>query len=543
MVKITKLLSATLAVSLLITGCSAKGDKTEGGKAKNSSKDYQLTNVSFPLKEKVTLKMLTNSAPLAPKNPNEKLIFQRLEKETNVHIDWINYTYDQFGDKKNLLLASGDLPDALFVAGMSDADLLKYAKQGVIIPVEDLIDKYMPNLKKIYDKYPQYKAAVTASDGHMYSFPWIEELGAGKESIHSVNDMAWINKKWLDKLGLQIPKTTDELEKTLIAFKNNDPNGNGQQDEIPISFIGVSGNEGPQYLYGAFGIGDNNDHTVVTNDGKIVYTRTDSGYKEAMKYMNKLQTQGLIDPEAFTQDWATYVAKGKGERYGLYFSWDRANITGDNEDYVLLPPLKGPNGDQNVTRTNNYGFDRGRSVITSANKNLELTAKWIDKMYDPIQSAQNNWGTYGDDKQQNIFEMADGKLKHLPLNGTAPGELRDKTCVAGPLAVLDEYYGKYVTKPDDAAWRLELIKTLVPYMHNDNIFPLVFYTSEQADQFTKLDTQITPFGDRKTSEWITKGGVEEEWNSYLEEINKMGLKDWIGIKQKAYDDNISKTKK
>lgn len=546
MKKIKMFLSVTLATCLLFTGCTAKIDKAagkNGAKGANSSPNYKLTNVAFPLKEKKSLKMLTNSAPLAPKDPNEKLIFQRLEKETNVHIDWINYTYEQFADKKNLLLASGDFPDALFVAAMSDADLLKYSKQGVIISVEDLIDKYMPNLKKIYEEYPQYKASVTAPDGHMYSFPWIEELGAGKESIHEVNDMAWINKKWLDKLALPIPKTTDELEKTLIAFKNNDLNGNGQKDEIPMSFVGVSGNEGPQYLYGAFGMGDNNDHTLVTNDGKVVYTRTDKGYKEAIKYMNKLQTQGLIDPEAFTQDWSTFVAKGKDKRYGLYFTWDRANVSGDNEDYVLLPPLKGPNGDQNVARTNNYGFDRGRCVITSANQNLELTAKWIDKMYDPIQSPQNNWGTYGDTKQQNIFEMAGGKLKHLPLNGTAPGELRDKTCVAGPLAVLDKYYGTYVTKPDDAAWRLDLIKTLVPYMHNDNTMPLVFFTEEQTDKFTTLDTQITPYVDRKTTEWITKGGIDKEWDSYLSELNKMGLKEWISIKQKAYDDYIAKIKK
>ena len=67
-------------------------------------------------------------------------------------------------------------------------------------------------------------------------------------------------------------------------------------------------------------------------------------------------------------------------------------------------------------------------VITNANKNLEATAKWIDQLYDPIQSVQNNWGTYGDKTQQNIFEFdeAKGMLKHLPLNGTAPVELRAK---------------------------------------------------------------------------------------------------------------------
>lgn len=101
-------------------------------------------------------------------------------------------------------------------------------------------------------------------------------------------------------------------------------------------------------------------------------------------------------------------------------------------------------------------------VITSANKNLELTAKWIDQLYEPLQSVQDNWGTYGDTKQQNIFEFDEkaGMLKHLPLEGAAPVEIREKTNIAGPLAILDEYYGVYTTKPEDAAWRLDILEKI-----------------------------------------------------------------------------------
>lgn len=98
-----------------------------------------------------------------------------------------------------------------------------------------------------------------------------------------------------------------------------------------------------------------------------------------------------------------------------------------------MPPLAGPDGEVNVTRTNALGLGRGKMVVTSANKNLETTAKWVDQLYDPLQSVQNNWGTYGDDTQQNIFELdeAAGMLKHLPLEGTAPVELREKTSIGG----------------------------------------------------------------------------------------------------------------
>ncbi|GAA3334511.1 hypothetical protein GCM10020331_102750 [Ectobacillus funiculus] len=89
--------------------------------------------------------------------------------------------------KRNLAVASGDLPDAIIDAAYSDYDLLKLAKDGAIVPVEDLIEKYMPNLQKVLQDAPEYKAMMTATDGHIYSFPWIEELGSGKESIHSVD--------------------------------------------------------------------------------------------------------------------------------------------------------------------------------------------------------------------------------------------------------------------------------------------------------------------------------------------------------------------
>ena len=278
----------------------------------------------------------------------------------------------------------------------------------MIVPVEDLI-QYMPNLQAVLEKAPQYKAMMTAPDGHIYAFPWIEELGAGKESIHSVDEFPWINMEWLNKLGLEVPKTTEELKQVLIAFKTQDPNGNGEADEIPMSFIINDGGQDPHSLFGSFGLGDNWDYTVVTNDGEVKFTAADEGYKKAISCFNDLYNEGLIDIEAFEQDWNTYLSKGRDKKYGLYFTWDKGNITGMSDEYDLLAPLEGPEGQHNVTRTNGMGFDRGRMVITSADKNLEATVKWVDQLYDPVQSVQDNWGTYGDKTQQNIFEFDEDK--------------------------------------------------------------------------------------------------------------------------------------
>lgn len=524
-----------LASTIVLGACGSKNTV--------SSPDYELKKVSFPLKDKVTLKFMTSSSTLAPKDPNQKLILKRLEKETGVKIEWTNYQSD-FAEKRNLDISSGDLPDAIHNDGASDVELMSWAKQGVIVPVEDLIKKYMPNLQKVLDEKPEYKSMITAPDGHIYSFPWIEELGEGKESIHSVNDMAWINKAWLDKLGLKMPQTTDELVKVLEAFKTQDPNGNGKADEIPMSFINKPGNEDFKVLLGSFGEGDNDDHLIVSNDNKVDFTADNDSYKEGVAFMRSLQEKGLIDSEAFEQDWNTYIAKGGEDLYGVYFTWDKNNISKNKSDYEVLPVLAGPNGQKNVTRTNNVGFSRDRMVITSANKNLELTAKWIDQQYAPLQSVQNNWGTYGDKKQQNIFAFDKNQkmLKHLPLEGTAPTEIRQKTEVGGPLAILDSYYGKVTTMPDDAKWRLDILKeNYVPYMKNESIYPKIFMKEKDLDKIAQIEADMNDYIARKRAEWITKGGIDKEWESYKKELERYGLTEWLTIKQKYYDDYV-KTK-
>lgn len=526
-----KAISASLLASfMLLSACGNGGNGGSESKAPDPS-------------GKVTLNIMTQSSPLAPQDPNNKLIFKRLEEKTKVHVNWKNFTKDVFPEKRNLAMASGDLPDAIFDAGYSDYELLKLAKDGAIIPLNDLIDKYMPNFKKVLEQAPEYKTMITAPDGNIYAFPWIEEMGKGKERIQAVDAVPWINVEWLNKLGLKMPKTTEELKKVLIAFKTQDPNGNGKADEIPLSFINKPGAEDLAFLFAAFGLGENPDHAVVTNDGKVVFTPAEEGYKNAVKYIHELYKEGLIDVEAYTQDWSTYLAKGKDHKYGLYFTWDKSNVSGADNSYEVMPPVAGPDGQINVTQTNALGFHRGRMVITSDNKQLEATAKWIDQMYDPIQSVQNNWGTYGDKTQQNIFEFDEAKkmLKHLPLNGTAPVELREKTSVGGPLAILNSYFGKYTTFPDDAKERMRIVKEIMaPHMQAEHAMPSVFNSIDELDRLTSIETDLFAYVLRMRTEWYQNGKIDAEWGDYLKELDRLGLKEWLQIKQSSYDRAMKK---
>lgn len=537
------LLSIVMTASLTACGATAVAQA-------DTNPETPIEEVTFPLAETRELSFITNAPVRTEQDPNKRTIFRRMEEQTNVHIDWTCFVADQFGDKKNLALAQfGALPDGLFVAGMGDYDLLRYAKQGIIIPLENLIDKYMPNLQAVFEKYPEYRVMCTAPDGHIYSFPWIEQLGSGKEAIQAVGGISYINKKWLDYLELEIPETVEELENVLIAFRDNaDALKSAFEiigDVIPMSFIINNGDQDPAILINGFGkgYGDTGDHFTVTDEGKVIYTSVQEGYKEGIQWLHKLVEQNLVDPEAFTQDWSTYVAKGKNHRYGLCFTWDIANIDNYN-DYVMLPALAGPEGLVNVTRQNGSetsGFDRGRCVLTSNCRDTALAAAWIDQMYAPIQSAQNNWGTYGEEGTANIFEMSTNEagepmLKHMDLRDNSPVEIRENQSVNGPLAILNEYYGVYVTEPDDAKWRLDnMHETYLQDMNSQYVFPNVFMSMEDTNRVSQLDTDIKKYAEQMKASWILNGGIEEEWDTYLQKMEDYGLSEYIALKQKYFD--------
>lgn len=537
-----------LLLSAAVMALTACGSQAGTDVAVNTGEPQ---DISFPLAETEELSFITLASADSTQEPNERIIFQRMEEATNVHINWTCFVQDQFADKKNLALAKAkSLPDGLFNAEMSDYDLLRYAKQGVIIPVEDLIDTYMPNLQKVLNENPQYRTLITAADGHIYGFPWIEQLGSGKEAIQTIGGMPFINKKWLDELGLPVPTTIEELTAALKAFKENDMAGDGQT--IPMSFIINGGNEDMGILLGAFGegYGDVPDHIAVSNDKKIVYTAAQEGYKQGLAWMHELAQAGLLDPEVYTQDWSTYVAKGKAGRYGMFFTWDSANIAADMNDYIPLPALTGPDGQKNIprsSRSDSSGLARGRCVLTANCKNTALAAAWIDQMYEPVQSAQNNWGTYGEEGKFNIFEMSKNEagedmLKHMDLGSESPVEVRNAQNVGGPLAIMDSYYGTYVTCPDDAQYRLDWIRDIyVKDMHQDYVFPNIFMSQEDEDAIAKITTDLDKYVKQMKSDFVMNGDIDGKWDEYIQKLNGYGLDQYTEILQKNLDNYFEKT--
>ena len=544
---IKRVIAAALSACMVASfaGCGNKVEINDG-----TFRPVDASELEFPLKETTTLTGMISYPANTESDPNKRTIFKRLQEQTNVEIKWTAIQGDQWADKITLNMSDPNkLTDFVFTAGFSDSNLLKYADYGAIIPLEQYIDAYMPNLKSVFDKYPEYRTMCTDVNGHIWSLPWIEQLGSEKTAIQTVGNMSFINKKWLDFLNLEIPETVDEFEQVLIAFRDH---ASELQEEfgidgsiIPMSCIVNNGDQDPAILINGFGEGygdaDKDRHIAVTDDKKVICSATQEGYKKGIQWLHKLYEQKLIDPEAFTQEWSTYVSKGKSGRYGVCFSWDVANI--DNlKDWVPLPVLTADT--TNLTPQNSSftsGFDRGRCVVTSVAKNPALVCAWLDQMYAPLQSPQNNWGTYGEDDEFDIFEMGENEdgepmLKHAPLGDASPVEVREAEAVGGPLAILDEYYGKYVTCPDDAQYRLDWIKDyFTPDMHTKYVYPNVFMSREDTETLSNLQADIQKTINAKKSDWIMNGFDDADWDKYLKSLDAYGLNEYLELFQKYLD--------
>jgi putative aldouronate transport system substrate-binding protein len=526
--KVSMALVLGLTASLALTGCT--NNETTGS---DKAEKVAFNETGLPIVDKqVTLNIVSPKAALAP-DYSEMVIFDRLQEATNVKINWNNIPGDGYQEKKNLMLASGDLPDAFYASGFSDHDLIQYGQNGSIIPLEDLIDQYAPNLKKLFEQRPDLKKVVTAPDGHIYSLPRAEEM-----DLVGMPNIMFINKVWLDKLGLSMPTTLEEYHDVLKAFKEKDPNGNGKQDEIGLTFWynGWCGNEGD--LIGLFGLPDSpfeGDHRVV-RDGKVIYAAVQPEFKEAINYYNGWVKEGLIDPEVATQKTEQIFAKGKTEdpTLGSFIWWENTEVVGTDrvKDYVVLPPLKGKDGKIVIGRSNYSEYGRDAFVVTSANKNPELTMRWVDELYEPKMSAQVNWGPIGE-----IYEEdASGMLvnKELP-DGVAMGELRQKVAPGGPFVVLKEHFGSVVDMEPRAKERLAILDEYYkPHMVQEN-YPSIFFSPEELEIINTIEPEIKTFVKQKEAQWLIEGGIGKEWDAYVKQLNDMGLEKLMEVYQKGLD--------
>jgi putative aldouronate transport system substrate-binding protein len=116
-------------------------------------------------------------------------------------------------------------------------DVGTYGAGGSFIRLNELIERNSPHLKAVIQQWPVVRQAMTLPDGSIYSLPYIQP------DTLDTSVRYYINKNWLQRLGLTVPKTVDELTEVLRQFKTRDANGNGNSnDELPWAMQSTNGN-------------------------------------------------------------------------------------------------------------------------------------------------------------------------------------------------------------------------------------------------------------------------------------------------------------
>ena len=525
-------LTAVMAVSTAACGSTGGTDSASSGE------------------EQTNFSIFAGISALSPDN-SEKPLVQQMNEAMGVTIEWNCVSGDTLTEKKNLILNAGsDLPDALMAASLTDSELLTYGGNGLLIPLEDYInEETMPNLMKIVEKRPEMLATCTMPDGHIYGLPGISEMGfeytdGNTYYIGAIPQFTAINTDWLEEVGMEMPTTVDELHDVLVAFKENDVNGNGDPtDEIPLSFIFPEKNgswcAGLGTLLAPFGCTDYQaDHRAIEN-GQVYYQAASEEYKNAIAYYHDWFEEGLIDIEIFSQDSSQYIAKGNGEdpRLGVFVWWEIPEVVGEEraESYEYLPILEGPDGTYGVNLNEMGTTSHNSFSVTNACENPELLLKWVDQMYDPINSMQAIYGPIGVYWDEEPDENGCYSMRELKEGETA-GELKSKSELLGPTEQLTEDYGTYYYLEDRAQERLNDLESFwFNYVDSTEYYPSVTYTADEIEVINDKLSDIKALTEEKVAHWLRDGGIEEEWDQYLQDLDNMGLQEVVGAWQAAYD--------
>lgn len=487
-----------------------------------------LNMTGFPIvKEPITLKMM--GAKGATQGPWDQLLFfTDLEQRTGIKFEFDTPPLDAYEEKKNLVFASGAVPDVFFAGRLTTNDEITYGEQGVLIPLEELIDTYAPNLKQLMEENPSIRASITAADGHIYALPLLNNVP------RDLSPKMWINQQWLDTLGLEMPATTDELYEVLKAFKEKDPNKNGQADEIPLAFDAVTLDFLRLGMLSAFGYVD---AKVSVKDDKVVYVPMEQAYKEFLTFMNKLHAEGLVDQESFSQTSQQLTAKGNQGLLGA-FSHAGAYVVVKQEDsfhYSAIPPLTSSvNSEQMWPR--NPGITRGTYAITSQNQHPEASMRWVDYLYSYeggafLSQGPENVGWKWKDAEKTQWE------KILPEGYTNTEEFRaGKVSPAAGSTVPGKIDAEYILKLDAKhVMNLdkEVEKAYIP--HVKDVYPLVSLTVEEQKRVGILETDLDTYLDQMEAKFITGAEPLANWDQYVGTLKQIGVDELLRIHQAAYD--------
>lgn len=523
-----------LALTLVLQACSSKSNTDV---VPSSSENQETVSLSAFSAQSVIIEDYDNND-----------LTMLLEEKFNVDIQWtLAPSGEATLEKQNLLLASGEYPDVFFGGELNQNDQIKYGTGGMLIPLNDLIDEYGPNIKIAFEQSPYILKGVTALDGNIYGLPGLEEC------YHcDYSQKMWINKEWLNNLNLPMPTTTDELYTTLLAFKDNDPNGNGEKDEIALSGCTDGWNSNPiNFLMCSF-IYSTDSSVLTLNNGKVDISANKPEWKEGLAYIRKLYAEGLIDPQAFTQNYEGLQGIADNPDtviVGAFTQGCCVPTTGEDgrwTQYDVVTPLKGPNGMQ---LTGYFGGNVGDALFAitdKANEEQQIAAiKIVDYLFSQEGSLDSMYGPkdigWWDPKPDELG--IDGK--DALYSAVEPYQREDKRSVTWDIGLkytpTELFNGRAqeqdITVPSGYETFLSVMTNKIAPFKPAETFPAaIWYKPENAQQLAQIRTDINNYIKTNSAQFVIgEKNLDSDWNAYVEGFNGLGVEEYIRASQEAYD--------
>jgi putative aldouronate transport system substrate-binding protein len=471
-----------------------------------------------------------------------------VEKKFNMKINWVLAPNDP-GTKQALLLASGDYPSIFWSGSFTPSQILKYSKQGVLVPLNKYIQQYAPNVAKAMKDTPGMARVMTAPDGNIYGIPQINYCWhcywASKY---------WINTRWLKELNLKMPTTPAEFENVLLAFKNHPPAG--VKNVIPLD--GGSPNGGAwhgnliTFLMNAFVYDDEIDYFTVQN-GKVGFAPTQAGWKQGLEYINKLYKEGLFTSEALTQNADQYYGQVQQGRVGVLAEGgvnDAINYGTKGSDWQYwrsIAPLQGPNGPAQAAF-----FGNGQSTISFAVTNkatpeqIATVMKLVNYVFTIEGTTMLDFGPEG--KFWRYAKPGEkgltGKqaLINVDWNTFYSGSARQNWGwnLQGPYYSSKDWRDGGVAVPlssPGGSQTLLQVETTKNYAGHQpkQVYPAaVWIAPSDVQQYSMLQTNINSYVSQWTDEFIvgTKN-IDTDWAAYVQGLNGLGLSQYLQMSQTA----------
>jgi len=526
-VKFIKLFSVVLiSVLLFMTACS---NKTNEDVTEPSDEELENLNESgLPIvKDEITLDMFAGQPPQSADDWNDVMIWNEYEDMTNINVNWETVQSESLDEKRNLKLGSGDLPDVFYSASLSNTDLLKYGEQGLFIPLNDLIDEYAPNLKKLMEENPEIEKAMTFPDGNIYSLPTI--FDADFSSLR-LGPRPWINKEALESVDMDMPETTEEYYEFLKAVKE-------ETDMIP--FGSYSAGMLLRWLNGSFGLvnrGFDHPYTDIGSDGELRFIPTSDEYKEMLEYVHKLYDEELIEQNIFA-DGSTekFMANASDDQYASTVSHDPSELF--NIDTMEgATALEGPYGDRLITGITPTVTGLGGFVITENNEYPASTMRWIDHFYSDEGAKLLFMGVEGETYE----EDSDGEVEYVDKITNSSEGLTFEQELAKYLVWPGGAYAGTIIKEDyfksleSSPASLESAENLEPYIIEE-VWPAFTYTKEENKILSTTGSDIEKYVSEMQDKFIVGDVPFSEWDDYIDKLERMGLDEYMKVKKDALE--------